>query len=534
MKIILPTKKGASNTPIIDFEKLVVIGANGSGKTRFGSRIEERYLKETHRISAQKSLNIPPVIRPTSFEQAKLQLQYGSYTENFTENNYISNKITSRWDGKQNTFLLNDFENLLILLHTEEYQLSLSYKEGRIEKPITKLDKIQNIWESVLPDKKLVKGAGIIETYPTGRENDKYNSSEMSDGERVIFYLIGEVICAPANSIIIIDEPEMHIHKSIIKHLFDLIENERSDCSFIYLTHEMDFAISRPNATKIWIKNYERHYIWDYEILESESQIPEQLYLEILGNRKNVLFIEGDYNSIDYKLYEHVFPNYYIKPLGSCQKVIHSVKALNEQKDFHHIESFGLIDKDRMPDSNNSTLNPKQIWILDVAEAENLLLLEGIIKATANHMGKESEEVFQEVQRNLINFFQEQLIQQTKIHFKDTIIRKFFALSNFKSDNVTEIISEINKNYSEIDIKSVYDEIICRFKRVIAEESYLDVLKFLNLKKAIIPKSNVCSLINVKNSNAYLDLVITLMKKKDSVSNSIISEIKSKIIRTPI
>ena len=50
----------------------------------------------------------------------------------------------------------------------------------------------------------------------------------MSDGERVLFYLAGEVICAPQNSIIIIDEPEMHIHSSLIKSFFDLLEAEKT------------------------------------------------------------------------------------------------------------------------------------------------------------------------------------------------------------------------------------------------------------------------------------------------------------------
>ena len=101
----------------------------------------------------------------------------------------------------------------------------------------------------------------------------------MSDGERVIFYLTGEVVCAPENSIIIIDEPEMHIHKSLIKTLFDLIEIERPDCSFIYLTHDIDFAFTRQNAIKIWAKSYVSNNLWDYEILNNEMPIPEQLYL---------------------------------------------------------------------------------------------------------------------------------------------------------------------------------------------------------------------------------------------------------------
>ena len=113
----------------------------------------------------------------------------------------------------------------------------------------------------------------------------------MSDGERVIFYLAGEVICAPANSIIIIDEPEMHIHSSLINTFFDLIEAERQDCSFIYLTHNIDFAFTRQNAKKIWSKSYENN-LWDYELLDENLLIPEQLYLEVLGSRKPIIFLE--------------------------------------------------------------------------------------------------------------------------------------------------------------------------------------------------------------------------------------------------
>src|SRR5690606_32819536 len=166
----------------------------------------------------------------------------GNYYDHFkNESQYRSQKVNARWGGNLNTSLLNDFDKLLILLHTEEYEDSLSYKEGRTAKPTTKLDRVQRIWEAVLPHRELIKSAGVIETYPTGQIASKYNASEMSDGERVIFYLIGEVICSAPNSIIIIDEPEMHIHKSLIKILFDLIEIERPDCSFIYLTHDIDF-----------------------------------------------------------------------------------------------------------------------------------------------------------------------------------------------------------------------------------------------------------------------------------------------------
>mgnify|MGYP003460021106 CR=1 FL=1 len=43
--------------------------------------------------------------------------------------------------------------------------------------------------------------------------------------------------------------------------------------------------------------------LWDYEILNEEMPIPEQLYLEVLGSRKPVIFLEGDNSSIDYEIY---------------------------------------------------------------------------------------------------------------------------------------------------------------------------------------------------------------------------------------
>ncbi|MDF2858277.1 MAG: hypothetical protein K0Q87_4128, partial [Neobacillus sp.] len=380
MNIELPTKKGQPDfNPVIDFNQIVVIGANGSGKTRFGSNIEQRYNQVTHRISAQKSLSMPDFVSTKSREVAEGEFLYGGWDNNNSDWYKTNGWLHSRWGNKINTFLLDDYEKLMVLLHTEEYEESLLFKENGGIKPDTKLDKIQNIWEIVLPHRKLRKKAGLIETYPTGKEANSYNASQMSDGERVIFYLIGEVVCAPSNSIIIIDEPEMHIHRSLVKNLFDLIEIERPDCSFVYLTHDIDFAFTRQNAVKIWTKSYENE-IWDYEILEEETPIPEQLYLEVLGSRKSILFLEGESSSVDYKLYEQVFSEFTIIPLGSCEKVIQTVKSFNEQNGFHHLHASGIIDRDRRPYSDLIKLNTKNIWVLDVAEAENLLLEENIVK----------------------------------------------------------------------------------------------------------------------------------------------------------
>jgi hypothetical protein len=531
MKIQLPLKKGQPNTnPDIEFDQLVIVGANGSGKTRFGSNIEERYNTKTHRISAQKSLSMPIYVSTKSREIAYSEFRFGGWNSGDPSWNQKYGWKSQRWNSNLNTSLLNDFDNLMVLLHTEEYEQSLLYKETGGAKPNTKLDKIQTIFEAVLPHRNILKKAGVIETYPTGNPTLAYNASEMSDGERVIFYLAGEVICSPQNAIIIIDEPEMHIHSSLIKIFFDLLEAERQDCCFIYLTHNIDFAFTRQNAKKIWAKSFENN-IWDYEILDETIPIPEQLYLDVLGCRKPIIFLEGDNSSIDYELYGQVYDDKTLKPVGSCDKVVQVVKAFRDQIGFHHIESMGIIDRDRRQQADIIGLNRNGIWVLDVAEAENLLLIEPIVKAVANHMGKNAEEVFDQVRQNIINFFSNQIDNQILLHYKEILRREYLALSNFSSNNIANALIEIDAKFSGIDKQAIYNNIDINFKDILSRQDYDGILRVFNLKNSLIPNSQVCEMTGIRNKVEYKNATITLLKRKDQISSSLKSGIDSRMIK---
>jgi hypothetical protein len=177
----------------------VILGANGSGKTRLGSWLEmqSEQRDKVHRVSAQKSLTMPKVSVSTSVDAARADLIYGYREGTF------DHKKDHRWGGNPNTFLLNDFERLLAYLFSDENDTSTKYRQlakqsrERIEPPETKLDIIQRIWEQVLPNRKLLIGGGKIETKLTDDAAVLYNAAEMSDGERVIFYLIGQALSAP-------------------------------------------------------------------------------------------------------------------------------------------------------------------------------------------------------------------------------------------------------------------------------------------------------------------------------------------------
>jgi ABC-type lipoprotein export system ATPase subunit len=524
MNIQLP-KRTDNSTINIDSKSFVIIGANGSGKTRFGSDIEQRYKQITHRISAQKSLSMPKEVSPKSRERAEAEFLYGHYYPDH-QGLDLKQKINNRWGNKPNTFLLNDYEKLMVLLHTEEYEESVKFKETyspgqNTDTPVTKLDRIQSIWEYVLPHRKLIKKAGSIETYPSSNHSENYNASEMSDGERVIFYLIGEVVSAPENSIVVVDEPEMHIHKSITKKLWDKIELERADCTFIYLTHDIDFTISRQDATKIWAKSFNGSQ-WDYEVLNGDNELPEQIYFEILGSRKSILFIEGDDSSIDYKLLQLVFSDFTIKPLGGCEKVFEVTKSFNEQKSFHHIESFGLIDRDRRTDEEISHISSPNIWVAKVAEIENFLLLEPIVKLVAKKMMKNPDEVFAAVKTNVIKFFESQIPKQSVEHTIHKVEKRLNkATDNSAVKEIGELETELSNFWTSLKTSDVYNSYIIQFERLVQGKNYNDILKVFN-NKGILANSQVINLCDLNSRNdAYLNYVIGLLKLEDEVSNQI-------------
>src|SRR5690606_29971888 len=128
-------------------------------------------------------------------------------------------------------------------------------------------------------------------------------------------YLIGQCLCAPDNSLIIIDEPEIHLHKSLMTRLWNKIEEACPSKSFIYITHDLDFASSRKGAFKIWIKNYDGK-TWQWDEVPEIDAFPENLTIEIIGNRKNIIFTEGDESSHDIAIYQAVYPQFHIIPRG--------------------------------------------------------------------------------------------------------------------------------------------------------------------------------------------------------------------------
>ena len=68
-----------------------------------------------------------------------------------------------------------------------------------------------------------------LERYSHEAEGAIYSFAKMSDGERTCLIFAAEVVSAPPGSVFVVDEPELHLHRSIIVPLLKSLIETRAD-----------------------------------------------------------------------------------------------------------------------------------------------------------------------------------------------------------------------------------------------------------------------------------------------------------------
>jgi hypothetical protein len=136
-----------------------------------------------------------------------------------------------------------------------------------------------------------------------------------------------------------------------MQSLWDKLEEAQKDCLFVYITHDLNFASTRVSTTSIWVKDFDGASKWSWEVVPEIDELPESLLLELLGNRRTVVFVEGEKGGKDHAIYQSIYRNYHVVPRSGCQRVIESARALRLNASFHHISVFGLIDRDYRTDA---------------------------------------------------------------------------------------------------------------------------------------------------------------------------------------
>lgn len=286
----------------------VIIGANGAGKSSLINELRKNSIDEMYVLPAQKLLYfVSKISNRNNIEQEK-------YIRDLKNTNIKYDTIDLYPLNIQENFS-NTFTNLITLL-VKDIMVVATYKfRGQNDSSLSLWQKLEKIWNKIKPEISFeIDPIKIIVNVE--KNNSKYSINGLSDGERCILFYIGNVLLAPENSYIIVDEPETFLNGAVYNELWDLLISERPDCQFIFASHNMDFVQSRTNATYVWCKEFEAPYNFDYEILEEIQEMPLSLLTEVSGTRKPILFCEGTKTSLDYQIYSKLFSEFcFVKPV---------------------------------------------------------------------------------------------------------------------------------------------------------------------------------------------------------------------------
>ena len=484
----------------------IIIGANGAGKTSLINELRKNNSKinsnEMYVLPAQKLLCFATHI------QDRNVVDEDSYITEFNNIN-LKYETIDLYLNQIDANFSNTFTKLITLLVKDIMAVATDNFRGKNESSLSLWQKLEKIWNKIKPEIKF-----DIDTKNTvvkvEKNGSKYSINGLSDGERCILFYIGNVLLAPENSYIIVDEPETFLNAAVYNELWDLLISERPDCQFIFASHNMDFVQSRTNATYIWCKNFEAPYDLDYQILEESQEIPLPLLTEVSGAKKPILFCEGTKTSIDYQIYSKLFSEFcFVKPVQGHKQVIQYTKAYNKLKESYGNEAYGIIDYDWMDKARIQNYKKKNIFVLPFNEIEMFLIDEEIVNYVLSDDEEDKKQKIKKLQDTVISLC---------ITNKDKIISIALKkkLDEFMEGNLIETREPTEdeartflENLSEkFDITSKLGNLTKIVEDSIASSDFSKILKICNLKNEIIDSKEIKEIVSNLKEKALSSIAL--------------------------
>jgi ABC-type cobalamin/Fe3+-siderophores transport system ATPase subunit len=389
IRFSIPAPNGNPQTIDLSGHKaLFILGRNGTGKSAL-----VHYLR-----NHVQQLNVSDVIylpgsRPSYFDGDSLSMtayarsQYEANSRGWDSSPDIRVRPvsgTSRNESAIYDLQAAEVQYMVQAANDIKGQGVASSAIARLQSNSSPLDRVNRLLQQAnLPIQTVIESGELKAV----RDGNIYSISKMSDGERTALILIADVIAAKSTAIFLVDEPELHLHRSIVVPLLSALLAERPDCTMIISTHELALANDHPENPVILVRgctwNGSTPSAWALDFLPNSENIPDDLRVDLLGSRKTILFIEGTSTSRDQPLYATLFPNVSLRCRSSCKDVRHAVVGLRETEEFHHASAFGLVDNDGMDEAYQAKLLEQGVYALPIFAVESLYYSAEVMAAVA-------------------------------------------------------------------------------------------------------------------------------------------------------
>lgn len=354
-------------------QMLFILGANGTGKSSLMQAFASSATNKSRRITAHRQT----WFRSGSPEfTGKQRADYGRDMLNYDR------QPDSRWmdDYSQQRaqmaiYDLVNSENL----RAREIARAVDAKDAR------EAEKLSAKQGAIATLNRLLRLANLdvvvaVETndeiMATRGASKPYSIAKLSDGERNAILIAANVLTVPTGILILIDEPERHLHRSIVSPLLSLLLKERPDCAFVVSTHEPLLPVDNPSSrvllTRACVYEGDKVASYDIDLLQNVSGIDDELKRTILGERRKIVFVEGLEHSLDKPLYSLLFPNTSVVAKANCREIENAVVGIKASAELHWVKPFGLVDNDASEPERIADLATKGVIPLSVYSVESI------------------------------------------------------------------------------------------------------------------------------------------------------------------
>ena len=393
---------------------LFMLGANGAGKSSLMQRIYSQHQKKAHWISA---------LRQTFFVRDFQMLRPQERNSRERDIRDRGANPESRWTDRDAGSKPNiTITNLINMTQMQSRRIAdLVYRGNSNDasqyahnhkQPLEIMSHL--LQQSNLPITLELDDNEKILAHKKGSE--PYSIAQLSDGERNVILIASEVLDVSPGTMILIDEPERHLHRSIISPLLKALFAMRFDCAFVVSTHEVALPIDNPDSKTLLVRDctYKEKTTknsgtslneleeaalqikmakktvkgWDTDLVESGNGIDKEVMRDILGARSRLLFVEGTEESLDKPLYNLIFPDVSVIPKQDSKSVEHAVTSIRDLEQLHWVVAYGIIDRDARTQDDVERLKKCGIYALDVHSVESIYYDPQVRKMAGERMAK--------------------------------------------------------------------------------------------------------------------------------------------------
>lgn len=468
------------NLKIDELNDLVIIaGANGSGKTRLKNAIvqtlqgtplmsltllstkdEEDVRFEGNKIVVQQGQTndvLNQYMQSRSFGRGRyvgslvqidsnrniqttqypqISWQVSDPDDQATPYNWGYQEFTSRWTEFMNYIhqKVAAYQNKVALEVFNGSDITATAIKKKLPHP---LKKYKEIFDSLLPGKELqdINPSSPSEFQYKDELGNVLSFNTLSSGEQEVIKILFDVARKDIkHSVIIVDEPELHLHPTLT---FKLIESMKTigdhTNQLIFLTHSADLISTYYSTGNVYFidslqsGSNQAHKLSELNHSHKElvQLIGENLGLFAVG--KKLVFVEGKDASIDRLTYHAIAQKYLpeakIIPLGSVANLI-TLNSFEEQirSSIFGIDLYMIRDRDGLSDSQIKEIEQNgKIKCLKKRHLENYFLDSDILFKVAQQLYIPTtkpeitrdfiESKIKEIASNLLNF---NLLQNTK------------------------------------------------------------------------------------------------------------------------